>query len=366
MHIASGDLWAGAEVQLYTLAKSLNQQTDTRVSIVLMNHGMLEQKLREEGIDVIVLDESHLNGLKILQQLTRISRELKPDIIHTHRQKENILGSIAAFVNRIPSLRTSHGAPEHKPAWHKLPKHAIQFIDRLCGRFLQKKVIAVSGDLAIILRHNFPAEQIQVIENGIDIASLQTIKSKHSEHQKKPDTIKVGIAGRLVPVKRVDLFIQAAAEVLTSCPKPAVSFHIYGDGPLHTELLALARKLNLEDSLHFEGHCDTMQQALAELDILLITSDHEGLPMVLLEAMTLETTVIAHAVGGIPAVLNQGKYGILVTHHSPHAYANAIHQLIRQPEKRHQLVDMAKTRVINTYSSTKNAAHYQRLYNTLV
>ena len=116
LHIASGDLWAGAEVQLFTLAKALNNRKDIDISVVLLNHGMLEQKLLNEGIDVNVLDESTLNGFQILLQLIYIVREIKPDVIHTHRVKENVLGSVAALFNNIPTIRTQHGAPEHKPA----------------------------------------------------------------------------------------------------------------------------------------------------------------------------------------------------------------------------------------------------------
>ena len=138
LHIASGDLWAGAEVQLFTLAKALKNNTNTIVDIVLLNHGILEQKMLDCGINVIVLDESKLNGLTILRQLIHITHQIKPDVIHTHRLKENILGSIAARLNgNIPSLRTSHGAPEHPPSWRQLPKRIIYWLDFFCGRFQQ-------------------------------------------------------------------------------------------------------------------------------------------------------------------------------------------------------------------------------------
>ena len=139
LHIASGDLWAGAEAMLYTLAKTLHSELNTQVTVVLLNHGTLEQKLRDCGIAVFVLDESHINGLQILQQLCRIIDDIKPDVIHSHRSKENILGSIAAwYKHRIPSLRTVHGAPEHRPPLHQLAKHIILFINRSSGRFFQR------------------------------------------------------------------------------------------------------------------------------------------------------------------------------------------------------------------------------------
>ena len=168
LHIASGDLWAGAEAMLYTLAKTLHSELNTQITVILLNPGILQQKLRDCGITVFILNESHLNGLQILQQLIRIIDDIKPDVIHTHRLKENILGSIAAwYKHRIPSLRTVHGAPEHRPPLHQLAKHIILFINRSSGRFLQRYIIAVSADLANKLATDFPTAKIKVIEKKL-------------------------------------------------------------------------------------------------------------------------------------------------------------------------------------------------------
>ena len=109
-----------------------------------------------------------------------------------------------------------------------------------------------------------------------------------------------------------------------------------------------------------------MQQELADLDILLLTSDHEGLPMILLEAMVLKTAVIAHAVGGIPTVLNQGECGVLVSDHQPSAYADAIYQLIKNPENRKNFINNAVNQVTTYYSSKKNANSYDSVYRHLI
>ena len=360
LHIASGDLWAGAEVQLYTLAKALHERPDTKVSVVLLNHGTLEQKLLNNGIHTIILDETKLNGFQILLQLKSIVHQIQPDIIHTHRIKENILGSITAFLNKIPSLRTAHGAPEHIPRWFNVPKRLILFIDRLCATFLQKEIIAVSDDLADKLQTSYSRKKITVIENGIDISVITSTKTDSS------DTFRIGIAGRLTPVKRVDIFIEAAAVFSEAHPEVDTSFHIFGDGPLRNNLETLSDRLGVAGNIAFEGHCENMQQELANLDVLLITSDHEGLPMILLEAMALEVPVIAHAVGGIPTVLDQGKCGVLVTEHMPSAYANAIYQLIHDPKLRHTCVTNAASRVKKRYSSTHNAQAYHMRYKRLI
>ena len=367
LHIASGDLWAGAEAQLFTLAKTLNQQPNIKINILLLNHGVLEQNLLSSSINVTVLNESKFNSFQILLQLTSIISNIKPDVIHTHRVKENIMGSIAALVNNVPTLRTIHGAPEHKPAWHHIPKQLILFMDWLCGRFLQNKIIAVSKELTEILRKSFPAEKIIVIENGIDIDALtRLIQPSLKNPQNTPAVIKIGIAGRLVPVKRVDIFILTAQYMKKTYPNLAASFHIYGDGPLNDELKLLNKKSQTEDIVHFEGHCDNLYTELQKMDVLLMTSDHEGLPMILLEAMALQTPIIAHAVGGIPNLLDHGKCGTLVDAHNAQSYAEAIINLINQPKQHQQLAHQAFKRLEQNYSARHTATAYLSVYKQII
>ncbi len=367
LHIASGDLWAGAEAMLYTLAKTLYNQANTQVSVVLLNPGKLEQKLRSCGISVHILDESHLNSFQILYRLNKVINDINPDIIHTHRSKENILGSIAAWYNHhIPSLRTLHGAPEHRPSLRQLPKRLILFLDWLLGRFYQRTIIAVSADLVSKLEHSFPKTKIKVIENGIDIdATIHDISPANSKGSNK-NNYRIGIAGRLVPVKRVDLFIESAFYLKQHHPEINIDFQIYGDGPLNNALQAQIESLQANDYIHLNGHCENITQQLQMLDALLMTSNHEGLPMVLLEAICLHTSIIAHAVGGIPHLLDNGRCGVLVHKQTPDAFANAIVKLIAQPKQHQQLAQLAFKRIKQHYSAMHTATAYLKVYNEII
>lgn len=364
LHLASGDLWAGAEVMLYTLAKALHAELNTQVTVVILNTGTLEQKLRDCGIPVIVLDESKFNSFQILKQLCKIIDDIRPDVIHSHRNKENILGSIAAWhKHRTPSLRTVHGASEHRSPLHQLPKHITLLLNRLCGRFLQRYIIAVSADLANKLKNDYPESKIKVIENGVDIDTL--LSSVVPSPSKNDSFYRIGIAGRLVPVKRVDLFIDCALYLKQHHPELNVHFHIYGSGPLQETLAAQVRSSQADGYIHFEGHTEDIPQHLQTLDALLMTSDHEGLPMILLEAMCMKTPIIAHAVGGIPNLLEQGKCGTLVRNHTAKAFAEAIINLIAQPKQHQQLTLSAFEHVKHNYSARSTADAYLKVYKIL-
>ena len=365
LHIASGDLWAGAEVQLYTLARALHHSPDVCVRVILLNHGTLEGKLQNEGIEVLVFDENRLSSLQVLRRIYRSISEQRPDVIHTHRLKENILGSIAGyFAGGVPSMRTVHGAPEHQATWQQLPKRIIYSIDRLTGKYIQRRIIAVSENLAVFLRQTFPPNKIRVIENGIDLSSLYNHPVKPSS---APDCganlFRIGLAGRLVPVKRVDLFIKTAHYIQENYPELKAEFYIFGDGPLRSELETLSQELKTDSIIHFEGHCDDITKRLQNLDILMMTSDHEGLPMILLEAMALKVPVIAHATGGIPVLLNDGSCGALVLNHSPEGYAKEVHRLLQSVAVRSNLTKAALKRIKSRYSAGENAVRYLTQYN---
>ena len=367
LHIASGDLWAGAESQLFTLVTTLHHSLNVTVFVALLNHGTLEDRLRKAGIEVIILDESRLNNFQIFGKLVFTIRKLHPDVIHTHRFKENILCSIATlFSGRTPSLRTVHGSPEHPPSWQQISKRISRHTDKLVMRLIQNKIIAVSDVLAEELKNDYPCEKICVIENGIDI-NLISNPDNNSTPARAQDEMKcrIGLAGRLAPVKRVDLFIKTARYLLDHHPDINIDFHIFGDGPLRNELEALSRHLHTDHIVHFEGHCDDITNRLKVLDMILMTSDHEGLPMVLMEAMALNVPVIAHAVGGITKLLDQGDCGVLVSDHTAAGYAEKILYLYQSSHLRTELAAKASNRVSTDYSAIHNARTHLTLYHEI-
>lgn len=362
MHIASGDLWAGAEVQLATLARAQSNLPGVSVTVLLMNHGRLARELIQSNIEVIVLDESKFNGFSILKRITQIMRQTRPDVVHTHRIKENVLGSIAArLAGNIPCLRTAHGAAEHPPSWRKPAQWLNLWLDNACARWLQTRTIAVSRDLADQLRVSLPAGKIVTIENGIDLEACARINPS------KPDGKRhIGLVGRLVAVKRCDVFIDTARLLFAQSPQADVVFHIFGDGPLQPDLEQQGQSLITTGQLVFEGHSDEILQHISRLDILLMTSDHEGLPMTLLEAMALETPIVAHAVGGIPRLLADGACGNLVSQQDPVQYASLIRQVLDSPEQTAEQTRQAAQRVAEHYSAQHNAKKIVACYQQIL
>ena len=364
LHIISGDLWAGAEVQAYTLISELVRMPDTEVAAVVMNAGTLADKLCALGIRVEVMDERKLGPLQIGLGLCRLLKSWRPDLIHTHREKENILGMLANRACRnVPSVRTMHGGNEHTRAagWSGIRHAVVRELDRWCGRASQQRVIAVSRDLEIKLARDFPAVRIVLIENGVAAEEVRTARGVAEFRTAAPNSTHIGIVGRLVPVKRVDIYLETAAYLRREHPTRSWRFHVFGDGPLRSDLEALSERLRISDAVTFHGHRPDIATCIGGLDALVICSDHEGLPMTALEAAALDVPTVAHAVGGLVEVVPQS---FLVARHESEGYGEAILTAIRDEGR-----TIARSRTTETllrFSAQGNAERVRAVYEQLV
>lgn len=319
MQLASGDLWAGAESQLLHLCRHLARNPELRISVVLLNEGELARRLREAQIDVEVIDESRLGFRALLKALQAIVRRDRPDVIHTHRSKENLLGALAAARSGARSLRTVHGSLEQdtgaRSSWRR--RVSTKLDTTLVAR-LQQCLVAVSAPLRRELERHTWARRIELVHNGIDAQHVATLADAPAPLRVTAPRA-ICIVGRLVPVKRVDVFLRAAAALRGT--RPEVAYYVIGDGPLREPLQQQARELGIADACIFTGHLDNCLPLLRQMSAVLITSDHEGTPMTSLEALALGVPLVSHAVGGLPDVLRGATRSRLVASQDPEEFA---------------------------------------------
>src|SRR2546425_7251092 len=146
--IVSGDLWAGAEVQVAAVASYLVERPDVNLSAVLLNEGRLASELRRLGVQVTVIDESRNSAVRIVALLTRYLREHHVEVVHTHRYKESVVGSIAAKLAGLPPrIPTVHGMPETIRGWDRVKAWAYGAVDRATLWWFADLIIAVSKRL---------------------------------------------------------------------------------------------------------------------------------------------------------------------------------------------------------------------------
>jgi glycosyltransferase involved in cell wall biosynthesis/protein-tyrosine-phosphatase len=334
-HVMTADLWAGAEVQLATSAAYLAAQPDIDISFVLFNEGRLAKELRALGLPVTVIDETTLGAAGMLKRLIKVLAARPFDVVHTHRYKDTVLGAIAARLTGVPNVvRTVHGHPEPAEGWPALKLGIYEWLDRLALRRSASVIVAVSKNLADSLRRSgFWPGMITAIHNGtapIPPVPAEVRAAIRTELKIPADALVIGTVGRLVPVKgHVDL-IRAIALALPRMPHAKLV--IAGDGPLLGELTAMVGRLGIDQTCIFTGHRADVHHLLAAMDVFVLPSLSEGIPMALLEAMSLGVPVVATRVGGIPEVVRDRVTGLLVPAGDDRALAEACLQLARYPD----------------------------------
>jgi glycosyltransferase involved in cell wall biosynthesis len=353
----SGDLWAGAEMQLLMIASCLSGQPRLALSVVLFNEGRLARELRTIGVNVTVLDEARADALTLIRRLTEVLREQRIDVVHTHKYKDAVLGAIAARRARVPHLvRTMHGMPEPMVGWNRIKSYVYHALDRAVLRRSADVIIAVSRRMAEELRESgFRPTMVTCIHNGVDVRQVRATRSRDEVRRElgiDRDVLLIGTAGRLSPVKGQAGLLRAGARILQS-GRP-VELLIVGDGPLGSQLLSTAVELGIDDACHFIGPRSDVFDLIAAMDIFVLPSLNEGIPMALLEAMTLGTPVVAASVGGIPEVIQHRINGLLVPAGDDGGLADACLELAAKPQWARTLAAQASRTIADGFSHARN------------
>jgi glycosyltransferase involved in cell wall biosynthesis len=365
-HVISGDRWAGAEVQAATLIRALCRNADLLVSAIVLNEGRLASELREAGALVKVIPESRIRFAQILREAVPFVRQQEVQLLHSHRYKENLLSHLLALRCPVPvTVRTQHGMPEPFQGWKSLRQLFSQQLDRWSGRFAADAIIGVSAEMEAQLRMHYGSRKVVTIRNGIDTTQVCSRLTREEAKRNLGCTAApvIGIVGRLEPVKRLDIFLEMA-KIVTGVI-PGAQFVVAGDGALRQSLLSWVRQNGLEDNVLFLGHRDDIHDVLRALDVLVMCSDHEGLPMVLLEALWLGVPVVGRAVGGIREVLENGRNGLMVPSAVPKDFAVACLRLLGNRGLGESLCRFAAQDIEREFSMERNAEAILRLYREL-
>lgn len=366
-HVAMGDLWAGAEVQLLALMTYLVRMHDFEWSVVLFNEGRLADELRKLPLSLTVIPEKHHGPLALASRLAKVFRQFRPDVVHTHKYKDSILGSIVARYMRVPHVvRAVHGMPEPFTGLRNVKMAGYTIADRFVTGWLVDKVIAVSFDIEKVLLRTYGSNRVVCIHNGIDLETVRV--TAHKEDKRKEwnidvKAILIGTVGRLVPVKGHNILLEAFRILCQRHHNVRLIF--VGDGPLRGHLEAEAKRLDLDQSVIFSGHQEQSYDFINMMDIFVLPSLHEGIPMVLLEAFALKRPIIASRVGGIPEVVSHGHSGILVSPANADALALEIGDMIQNPAMAAAFGVSGRSQVECEFSASMMANRTAAMYRSL-
>jgi glycosyltransferase involved in cell wall biosynthesis len=369
-HIASGDLWAGAEVQTAQLLTELKKDPALHVEAIVLNRGVLYDRLVDAGIKTHLFDEGALGSFQLARRLYHFNKSWRPDVVHTHRIKENCLGGMAAACSSVPSIvHTVHGVQEALTGWENLKWKCYSLVSSQVTRRVASGLIGVSHEISSFLREKYPNVRVTCIHNGI----MNGVRGEPNEPGITRRDIGiagsafvVGLVGRLSPVKGIEYLLRAVSLLVNERGMQSIQALIIGGGPLLKSLEDLSRSLGIAAHVKFLGERHDVPSLLRLLDVCVMPSLHEGIPMALLEAMRAGCPVIATAVGGIPEVIRDGKEGMLVPSKDPKALAQAIGEMYASMPDRKRFSLAGQERVVADFGSERMASRTKDFYLDLL
>lgn len=268
--------------------------------------------------------------LRAVRQLTRLMKQHRPEVVHTHMAKAGALGRTAARRAGIPAVvHTFHG--HVLEGYFSRPLNAaLVRAERYLARHTDALIAVSPTDRDDLVRMGIgAAQQWRVIGLGVDLAPLLRIELDPGEARRSLgiplDVPVVGIVGRLVPIKNHRLFFEAARAVLDEHPE--TFFVVAGDGELRATLEGEAERA-LGDRVRFTGWVLSLPQLYSALDVVVLTSLNEGTPYSLIEAAASGTPVVATDVGGVSETVVHGETGLVTPPGDASALAREISRLV--------------------------------------
>ncbi len=353
---------------MFTLLKALSNEPSLDLSAIILNPGKLAEQLKSIGIEVEVLDESKDEFLRLRRKVIGILHGRNIDIIHSHRYKENILAaSIKKKCGIEHLIQTVHGISERFKGFAMYKARAYAVANRVFTRRYFDKIITVSDDIKQQLQKIIPESRLTTMHNAVDPGIIKPSKTADEIRREFNIDSKapiIGATGRMVPVKAYDLFLRAAQVVLER--RPDARFMLVGDGPLRLSLQELSVRLKIADKVIFPGFRDDIFDIMNAFDIFAISSHHEGVPMALLEAMSLKKAVVSTAVGGINEVIEDGVSGLLVEPNSAITLAEACLEVLNNSQLKSNLENGAYMRIEKEFNTDVQSRKILKLYRELV
>jgi glycosyltransferase involved in cell wall biosynthesis len=334
------------------------------VSVICLERpGTLASQVEALGAPVICLHKRP--GLRpgLVEPMRRALSRLRPHVAHTHQIASLLYTGLAAGGAGVPLVvHTEHGKERYAE------RIRTRWLGRLAARYASR-FFCLSKDMANAIKaHQIaPPGKVRVILNGIDTVCFQKRVEAKSLRQSLgiPNGVPViGTVGRLTPVKRQELLLQAFAQVLKKSPHAHLLF--VGEGPRLKELQELARQLNVADVTHFAGYQTEPQRFLHLIDVFTLTSESEGIPQALLEAAAAGIPAIASSVGGIPEVIDNGRTGLLFPSGDVDALAAGIATLLSDHERARRMGDASRERIEALFHIGRMANDYHQQFLELL
>lgn len=320
-----------------------------------------EEEAEQRRIPNLRLTQSRTFDWTLFRRTRQVALEHRVALVQTHGYKPHVLGFFLKRSLGLPWVGFEHGWTAEN--WRIRLYHRADWLLRFADQ-----VVAVSRHTAVRLqRLGVPGTKILTIHNAVEYDETGVgpdVGSFRRAHGLPPDAPMVAVIGRMSKEKGHRLFIDAVKRVRAIAPD--VSAVVVGEGVDEAAVHGYATRLGLDGSVHFVGYHRPISAVYADVDLVVIPSESEGSPNVLLEAMSAGRPVIATSVGGIPEIVTHERHALLVPPGDAGALASAIERLLRDKPLRDRLVEEARLLVQANHSPARRAGRITQIYESLL
>lgn len=346
LYVVTKSNWGGAQRYVFDLASNLPKDRSEAV-VVAGGSGPLIQKLKESGIRTISVpsldrDIDIFKEFTSLVNLYRIFAHEKPDAVHLNSTKAGGLGAVAACIAGVPKIVfTVHGwgFKEDRPFWQKWIIYFLTWF----GSIFQDEIITISTADYDTGKKFISPKKLHLIFNGIEtfkFLSFEAARETLGKIIKKPieaNTLVLGTIAEYTKNKGLPELLEALVQIRKRFPKLNWQAFLVGEGEDREKLAEKIISLKLETQVHLTGFLPDASRYIPGFDIFVLPSRKEGLPYVLLEAMSAGVAVAGSRVGGIPDIIKDGQDGFLFNSKQAKDIISTVSLLIENKELRQKL-----------------------------
>lgn len=363
VQLMASPFFGGPERQMLGLSRALRPEVET-LFLTFAEGGKAQpliDEVRRAGLEAETLTNNFPAIGRCAKEIAERLKTWKADVVCTSGYKPDILGWLASRRSNVPQVIVSHG---WTAATWKV--RIYEAIDRFVHRKADAVVSVSEGQAKKVAACGVPAERMTTIVNAVGAEAFAAANPAYAGTLRElfswsPRWI-LGAAGRLSPEKGMATLVEAAAILGRTHPDAGVV--IFGDGPTRPDLEGRIARHGLKERVVLAGFRNDVGAFLPHLDVGVLPSNSEGLPVILLEMLAAGRPVVATAVGGIPEVIADRATGWLVPAGDPAALANTLAAVLGD-ESRVRIGEAGRALVRERFGVERQAAAYRKLFENV-
>lgn len=367
VHLVIGGDIAGGQLVALQLIRAARARGDEAV-VVSPTPGPFIDLVRDAGVPVVFLDLSRTFHLRDAWTLRRLLKRERANILHTHTSLgANILARIAGRLAGVPVVAHLH--IENYFRDQSLIRAVHRTLDNATARLCARIVVVSEDTRRALVRQGYPEALMETVPNGTELPPLSPHANGLREALGIPRDAKLlGSVGRLCAVKGQRELIRALPALHAEQPVwlILVGEDLEHGGGYKASLEQEATELGVRDRVLLTGYRSDVPALLDELDLFVLASTTEGMPLVVLEAMAHAKPVVATAVGGTPEVVVDGVTGRLIPAGDEDALAAALSELLADPGRAKTMGEAGRTRVVASFSVDAMTARVLAIYDSIL